>query len=270
MKKVILCPNVKRDIGLKLTHTVSELLAAEGIPTLIAPLNSDLSDLLPQADMIITFGGDGTILHAARAAAPLGVPLLGVNMGRKGFIAEFEAGDIYRIPDMILSGATLEKRMMLDVSVIRQDETVYTGFCLNDVVVGSIERAIDLEVYGDGRQILSFSGDGIVVATPTGSTAYSLAAGGPIVEPVAENIIVTPKCAHTLLAKSYVLTPERKVTVVIGSLAEKNAFLSADGGKSFTLSTGDRVVISKSSLTTSLVKLADGSFYDKISKKLGE
>ncbi len=133
-----------------------------------------------------------------------------------GFMAELEPGDIDRIPGAVLGGYDIHTRMMLDVALIRDGETILKDFALNDAVIRGLTRVVELSVYGDGQLISHFSGDGAVIASPTGSTAYSMSAGGPIVEPSAENIIITPICAHALVAKSFVLAPDRQVMAEIG------------------------------------------------------
>ncbi|MGM9521662.1 MAG: NAD(+)/NADH kinase [Oscillospiraceae bacterium] len=270
LKKTILYSNPDRDIGLAAAGQVKSILEERKIPYVICTDVDELYSAAAGAGMVITFGGDGTILHCARAVAGHRVPVLGVNLGNKGFIAELEKHEIDKIALALDGEYTLESRMMLDVSVWRLDECVYSNFALNDVVIGGIARVIDISVFGDGRPIMSFSGDGLIASTPTGSTAYSMAAGGPIVEPDAENIIITPICPHVLWARSYVLTPKRVVTVDMGRLGDKTAYLSADGSKSIPLLKGDIIEIKKSALTTKLVRITDRSFYEKVSEKLGE
>ena len=284
MKKVILCPNLVRDRNLELTMRVSGMIRECGAATVICPLfdqgaehdlatpvkTSELTKELPGADMLITFGGDGTILRAARAAAGFDVPILGVNLGDMGFMAELEPDDIGLIPAAVMGGYDIKTRMMLDVALEREGETIYSDFALNDAVIRGLTRVVELSVYGDGQLISHFSGDGAVVASPTGSTAYSMAAGGPIVEPSAENIIITPICAHVLVAKSFVLAPDRRVTVEIGCRKANPVFLSVDGGDSIPLIPGDRILIRKSAIATQLAHLANKSFYKKVSEKLGE
>ena len=270
MKKVIVFSNPDRDRDMKAAEYVSGLIERRGIPYEVCSSFSRLGSMVLGAGMVITLGGDGTILHCARAVAGCGVPLLGVNFGNKGFIAELEASEIDKVDLALEGGFTLESRMMLDVSLWRDGERIYTDFALNDVVIGGVARVIDISLYGDGRRIMSFTGDGLIAATPTGSTAYSMAAGGPIVEPDAENIIVTPICPHVLWARAYVLAPQRLVTVDMGRLGDKTAYLSSDGGQSVPLKNGDEIKISKSALTTGLVRITDRSFYEKVSRKLGE
>ncbi|MEG2097100.1 MAG: NAD(+)/NADH kinase, partial [Pseudoflavonifractor sp.] len=166
---------------------------------------------------------------------------------------------------------TVESRMMLTVRVLRDGKTVYEDLALNDAVItkGAVARIIDLAVYGDDMLISNFSGDGIIVCTPTGSTAYSMSAGGPIVEPTAENIIVTPICAHALHVRPMVLGQDRVVAAKMGRLSRKTAYLSVDGGKAVKLGGGDAVEIRKAQAKTLLVRLTGRSFYEIMNQKLG-
>lgn len=285
MDEILLCPNPGRDKNLGLTMEVYRLLVRNGHYPVVSPLFAryggycelpedvrvrPLEEELPKAKMVLVFGGDGTILYTARQAAKAGVPVLGINMGNKGFIAELERTDIDLVLKAVSGKYALESRMMLDVEVLRGGATVFSDFALNDAVVGGIARVIDLRVCGDGKKITAFAGDGIVVATPTGSTAYSMAAGGPIVEPAAENIIITPICAHALIERSFVLAPDRKVSVEVGYLGKKSAYLSVDGEDSMNLLGGDVLQIRKSEHVTRLVRVSERSFYEKVSEKLGE
>ena len=282
---IILCPNVSRDAGFEMTLDVCEMLRKCSINAVICPVfdddsdseiqpiaieTSDLEKEASSADMIITFGGDGTILRAARAASEHGVPILGVNMGGKGFMAELEIDEIDLIYLVASGKYEIESRMMLDAEVIRRGETVHRDFALNDIVVRGYNKVIDLTLCGDGHIISVFSGDGAIVATPTGSTAYSMAAGGPIVEPSAHNIIVTPICAHVLEAKPYVLVSDRRVSIEFGNKKFNPAYMSADGSERVEVQTGDIINVRKSMRSTRLVRLSNRSFYRKVSEKLGE
>lgn len=282
---ILLCPNPERDNRLELTKKVYDMLCEMGVKTAVCPVFRTYADYsfpihgmkiepvaerIGEASMMITFGGDGTILHAARMTAPKEIPILGVNMGTKGFMAELERDDLDLIAKAVRGDYTVDRRMMLDVTVWRGDKPIYSDFALNDVVIGGIAKIINLTVRGDGRLITEFSGDGLVVATPTGSTAYSMSAGGPIVEPDAENILITPICAHALIAKAFVLAPERCVTAKVGSLRGKQAFVSADGGASVNLESGDVIQVVKSKFVTNLISVSGISFYERVSEKLGE
>ena len=284
-KRIILYPNAQKDTGLCLTKKVGEMLAALGRHAVVCPMSgngveaaampagmeaSELDTELPLAEMIITLGGDGTILRAARAAAEHMVPILGVNMGGKGFLTELEAGDIKPVENAARGDYRIGSRMMLDAEVWRGNRMVYSDFALNDVVIKGDNKVIDLTLFGDDQRISRFSGDGAVVATPTGSTAYSMAAGGPIVEPGAHNIIITPICAHVLEAKSFVLVSDRRVTVAIGNRKRNSAYMSVDGGNHLNIQSGDMIRIRESEKTTRFVRLSNESFYEKVSEKLGE
>lgn len=270
MKSIVLCPNPKRDFLLETAEKVKKLLETMGAQPVLCPIDDLTSDVLKNSAAIITFGGDGTILHAARAATAYGIPILGVNLGKKGFIAELERDRLDLIGRIVSDEYTVEERMMLDVNVMRKGERVFSDCALNDVTVGGMARVISLSVYGDGRKMLDFSGDGVVFATPTGSTAYSLSAGGPLVEPDGECIVVTPICPHSLSAKPYVLNASRVVTAEVGELRRKIAYISTDGSMPLYLESGDVITVSRAERRARLIKLTDKSFYERVSEKLGD
>jgi len=231
-----------------------------------------LAQALRDADMLICFGGDGTILHAAKDANPYRIPILGVNMGSVGFMAELEHGELSLLSRLVSGRYEIEERMMLDVCVKREGRVIYSDAALNDAVLtkGAVARVLEMGVTGDRVLISSFSGDGVIIATPTGSTAYSMAAGGPIVEPSARNIIVTPICAHSLRVKPMVLDGGRTVGVRLEQGGRRSAYLSVDGGRAFKVLSGDRVEARRSGQVTRLVKLTGRSFYELLHQKLGK
>lgn len=285
--RVILSPNPFRDKGLKAARSAMRVLHGCGIETVVClPFSLDgsgqldlpeglvlgqLEEELPRADVLICFGGDGTILHAAKGANQYNVPILGVNTGSVGFMAELEQSDMSILARLASGKYEMEARMMLDVKVLRDRKLIFEEIALNDAVVtkGAVARVAELAVLSDKVLISEFSGDGVIASTPTGSTAYSMAAGGPIVEPTAENIIVTPICPHALHAKSFVLGHERVVEIRASSSSRKNVFLSVDGGRAVKLTGNDVVRISKSERKTKLIKLAGRNFYELIHQKLG-
>jgi len=284
-RKIILYTNVETDVDFEMTLKVEELLRNSGWHTVLCPFIlgevrnvempsgytfSNFEEELPSAEMIITLGGDGTILRAARTAADIGVPILGINLGGKGFMAELEANEIDLLKSLITDEYTIETRIMIDTQVLRDGEVLHSGFALNDIVIKGDNKVIDMTIYGDNQKITRFSGDGAVIATPTGSTAYSMSAGGPIVDPAAKNIIITPICAHILEARSFVLVLGRIVTVEIGFKKINPAYISIDGGSHKNIQGGDIVKVYKSERITRLVRLSDKSFYRKVSEKLGE
>ena len=283
MKNVILTPNPYRDKNFQTVRAAQQILKNVGIQTkLCLPFEVDRSydlpkDLrssrldreLPNAELVICFGGDGTILHTAKAATRRGIPILGVNIGTMGFMAELESTELDALASLAKGNYTLDNRMMLDVTIQRDRDILFHDIGLNDVVVtkGTVARIVHLEVKCDGVQAMEYGGDGLIVSTPTGSTAYSLSAGGPIVEPEAKNIIITPICPHDVVSRCIVASDKRVVTVEMVHNARRNAYLSVDGGKAVRLNMGDLVTIRKSHLETKLVRLKDRSFYDVVSAK---
>lgn len=283
MKNVIVTSNPYRDPNFETVRAAMEILSGAGIHAkLCLPFEIDracelprdlrfyrLDRELPNAELVICFGGDGTILHMAKAATRKGIPLLGVNIGTMGFMAELESTELDKLALLATNDYTLDSRRMLDVTVQRDRSIIFHDICLNDVVItkGAVARIVYLSVKCDGVQAMECGGDGVIVATPSGSTAYSLSAGGPIVEPEAENILITPICAHDVGSRCIVASDRRIVTVEMSRNARRNAYLSVDGGKALRLNMGDVATIRRSRLETKLVKLKQRSFYDVVSTK---
>lgn len=285
--KIVLSSNPYRDKGLRVALEAKRILEHAGAQTVLClpfqprkgerldlPRHVNLSMLskeLSTANLLICFGGDGTILHAARDAILYEVPIIGVNMGSVGFMAELERSELPLLASLAHGLYTTEERMMLDVKVLRGDKLISQDTALNDAVIskGSMARVAEMEVLADKVKATAITGDGVIIATPTGSTAYSMSAGGPIVEPTSRSIIVTPVCAHQLTARAMVLAPERVVSVQLPRGNRKYLYLSVDGGKAVRLTGGDRVDICQSKRSTQLVRLADRSFYQVINQKLG-
>ena len=286
MKNVILTPNPYRDKNFQTVREAVQILKNAGIqPKLCLPFEVDRSYDLPKdlrffrldrelqnVEMVICFGGDGTILHMAKAATRKGIPILGVNIGTMGFMAELESTELDKLARLAAGEFTLDSRMMLDVTVQRDRDIIFHDICLNDVVVtkGAVARIVHLQVKCDGIQAMESGGDGVIISTPTGSTAYSFSAGGPIVEPEANNIIITPICAHDVGSRCIVASDKRVVTVEMVRNARRNAYLSVDGGRAVRLNMGDVATIKKSNLETKLVRLKDRSFYDVVSAKFAK
>jgi len=283
VKKAILTPNPYRDKNFQTVREAQRVLKEAGMDVRIClPFEVDKSyelpkDLrfsrldreLPSASVVICFGGDGTILHMAKAATRHGIPILGVNIGTMGFMAELESGELHLLARLAEGDFKIDKRMMLDVTVHRDRDIIFHDICLNDAAItkGAIARIVHLSVKCDGTQAMELGGDGVIISSPTGSTAYSLSAGGPIVEPDANSILVTPICAHDVAARSLVVSEKREITVEMSPNARRNAFLSVDGGKALRMNIGDVATIRKSPLVTKLVRLKERSFYDVINMK---
>ena len=283
LKKVILCPNPYRDAQLRVAREAKRVLdevkcpnvvclpfknqeRPEGYGLTIEPLQQELRG----ADMIIAFGGDGTILHLSKTAAHKDIPVLGVNLGSLGFMAELESRELARLRGLCEGNYEIESRMMLDVSVQREGRTIYSNLALNEALIarGNVSRVIRLRIDTEQGKLMDIAADGVIVASPTGSTAYSLSAGGPVVEPTARNFIVSPICAHSVHANSYVLSPERVISVQTEKNGYKPVLLSVDGGRAFSLRSGDSVEVRRSKFDTKLVRLGKRSFCEILQKKM--
>ena len=283
LKKVILCPNPYRDKELRVAKEAKAILdevhcpnvvcipfrgseEPEGYGLEIRPLQQELRG----ADMMISFGGDGTILHLAKTAAHKDIPVLGINLGSLGFMAELEQQELHKLRQLVDRRYLVESRMMLDVCVKREGRVIYSGLALNEALIarGNVSRVIRLHIFTESGKLVDVAGDGVVVASPTGSTAYSLSAGGPVVEPTARNFVVSPICAHSVHANSYVLSPERTITVQTEATGYKPVVLSVDGGRAFSLRHGDSVEITRSRFDTKLVRLENRSFCDVLQRKM--
>ena len=283
MKRVILTSNPYRDDNFKTARSALQILKNAGIDArLCLPFEVDKSFPLPRdlrfysldrelqnAELVICFGGDGTILHMAKAATRAGLPLLGINIGTMGFMAELEPSDLEQLKRLANDDFELDGRMMLDVTVTRDREIIFHDICLNDAVItkGAVARTVYLNVECDGVQAMECGGDGVIIATPTGSTAYSLSAGGPIVEPDAQNILITPICAHDMVSRCIVASDKRVIKVNVVKNSRRNAFLSVDGGKAVRMNIGDVAIIKASPMRTKLVRLKKRSFYDVVNAK---
>lgn len=283
LKHITLMPNPYRDQGFRITQATAEILRGAGAEVKVClPFHVDRLGEIPQGmrfvtmeealrdcELLICFGGDGTILHAARMVGRRQIPLLGINTGTMGFMAELESDELELLSKVMDGSYTLDQRMLIHVAVKRNGRIIYEDEALNDAVItkGAVARVIQLTVSCDKQEAMRFDGDGVIIATPTGATAYSMSAGGPIVEPTAENIIVTSICAHAMFNRSLVLAKQRQVAVKIGRVGKRNAFLSVDGGKAFRLNGDDEVIITASNRKVNLVKVKDTSFYSIFNHK---
>ncbi len=266
--KVAVIPNPIKDRDFIQTNRLLDLLTNRGVETVCASSSENIADsnhLYENADAVIILGGDGTILCAAAECAARSIPVMGINLGRVGFMTETEQDDMEQAVDALLAkNYQLEERMMMHITL---GESEYIA--LNDCVVAKPDsQMIKAGVFADGEQITEYIADGVIIATPTGSTGYSLSAGGPVADPTTEMFLATPICAHTLKARPAVLSPERKVTVQLLEGANCKAELTVDGVVCQTLSVGDEVVIQRHNDTLKLIKFGQQSFYDILTAKL--
>ena len=230
-------------------------------------------ELFDRCDMALTIGGDGTIIHAAVYAAPRNKPLLGINMGRLGFVAELEANELDMLSRLSDGDYTIEKRMMLRV-LHRNSGGESEYFAMNDAVIsrGSLSRLIDIDVSlaEERGYICHYRADGLIISTPTGSSAYSLAAGGPVVEPTMKCILMTPVCSHSLFARPVVFSHYSELSVSASCDDDTEVFLTVDGIKTVTLAHDDTLLISEAAVDTEFIKLKDKSFYRVLNDKFTE
>lgn len=281
MKTVYVHPNEQKPGIREAVAEVCAILRRRDIRVLLSsayydPALEDVEYLfareaVPLADLVISLGGDGTMLRLAHVAARFGVPIIGVNLGHVGFMTELERDEIALIDRLLDGGFTCDERMMLHLTVERRGRQVFEYDALNDVAIirgNPLFHVIHMDIEADGTRVAAFSGDGLVVATPTGSTAYSLSAGGPIVEPSTENIVITPVCAHGFQPGSFVFSGERRIAVRAACNHDVEIFVSGDGDENFELKPGDVVKIEKSKLRTRLVRVKGRSFYHILQQKL--
>ncbi len=221
-------------------------------------------------DVIIVLGGDGTMLGVARLVGDKGVPILGVNLGGLGFITEVNRDEIFDAVDKALAGScSIEERIMLTAVVHRHGERIADFVVLNDVVInkGALARIIDLETYINNSYVTTFKADGLIISTPTGSTAYSLSAGGPILYPTLNSIVLTPICPHTLTNRPIVLPDDVAIEIVLRSESE-DVFLTLDGQVGFSLKKNDTVEVKKSVFTTKLLMPCERDYFQILRTKL--
>ncbi len=226
---------------------------------------------MSKAQLLVVLGGDGTLLNVVRRYSDWGLPILGVNLGKLGFLTEIELQDMFSSMELILSGDyEVQERMLLRVGVKRGEGYIRDLRALNEVVIGkgAFSRMLELHIAVDGQYLDPLPADGVIVATPTGSTAYSLSAGGPIVDPDIGVILLTPICPHSLHARPMVISPNSMVHVRVQAQHE-DIFLTIDGQESFPIELGDQVVVSRAEEVARFVKVSDNGFFDVLRKKLG-
>lgn len=279
---IAICPNPFRDSELKYTRQAAEMLRAAGYETAVCPVFAeDAPQMIPEdikattldavrsrCSIVVVIGGDGTILSAARQLHNADIPILGVNLGSKGFMAALEPEHMRLIVKAAAGEYRISRRMMLDIELERGGEIIYRDKALNDVVLHGYGDCIRLTAWCAGDRIISFSGDGIILSTPTGSTGYSMSAGGPIVEPEASAIIVSPICAHMMSARSYVLSASHDVSVLAEKLHGRRAYISVDGNSVMDLANGDLLRVRRSERCILMADMGLKSFFDLAFEKL--
>ena len=279
--KIALMPNLTRKEALSVTQGICKSLANLGAGYCFLPeYKSDFEsteavflteeEALSTCDAVIAVGGDGSIIHAAKTAAKYKKPILGVNAGRLAFMAGLEDNELHLLSRLIEGDYSLDKRLMLKVNVLSGDEVVSTDYCVNDCLVTNEEkqRMSEIDVSLGGSCFNSYLCDGVLVATPTGSTAYSLSAGGPIVDPELESILMTPICPHSLVGRSLVFRPN--AVIGVSSAEDVTLCLSADGAEPQKIEPGCRAEISRAEFTADFIRIKSENFIDILYRKLAQ
>ncbi|MCZ6527696.1 MAG: NAD(+)/NADH kinase [Candidatus Dadabacteria bacterium] len=245
---------VEKELGKKIRH----------------PNSIDRREIPKLVDVILVFGGDGTFLGVAREACKYGTPILGINLGGLGFLTEVTVDELYPMMERIIDGDyEVEDRQMLITSIRRGKKNIGTYEVLNDVVInkGALARIIDLSIYIEDSHVTTYKADGIILATPTGSTAYSLSAGGPIVHPGIPVTIITPICPHTLTNRPLVVSSEMKVEIIV-TTQEPDTYLTLDGQIGVRLKTGDLIEVKRTDTSVKLIKSPFRDFFSILKTKL--
>ncbi len=281
MKEIGIIPNWHKNNTTLVVDKITAFFNQRSIPLIVvggdradfyskSSLAEQLAELQGKLEMIIVVGGDGTILRVARDLACWDVPVLGINLGHKGFLAEIEVEQMERFLEYVSTGQyAYQERMMLEARLYRGEEELEDYLALNDIVVarGPFSRNIKVDSFINNDFMESYSGDGIIVATPTGSTAYSLSAGGPIVNPTMELFVITPICPHSLYNRSVIVNGDDKMILRVDS-RQVQVVLTVDGQVRFALEDNDQIIVSKARQKVRLVCFHENSFYRFLHQKL--
>lgn len=285
MKKFALLTNYSKDKRLVYTRMIKTYITENGgsywIPRYISEPDKDgdqrydFSDMPQDIECVLVLGGDGTLLQAARELLQRHIPLLGINLGTLGFLTSAEKSELPKCLDSVLDDScSIDERMMLEGVAYHGSEKIQMNIALNDVIIAraGFSRLVELKIYVNGELLSIYNADGIIVSTPTGSTGYSLSAGGPIIFPQTDVIVITPICPHSLQARSLVVSGEDRIMIEIGrrrKTQKEEAMVTFDGRSAQELETGDRIEIYKAQETTQLIRLKGRSFYQALQNKIG-
>lgn len=281
MKHFIIITNREKDPELEVTKRVESFLMQRGCTCSIYSEERSSGQWIQKpaerkASGILVLGGDGTLLKAAEGASCTGIPVLGINLGTMGYLAEVERSNLEQALAKLVEGDyVVEERMMLSGQVLRQGEVLEDTCALNDITItrnGHLQMLF-FQIFVNGRLLKEYHADGIILATPTGSTGYNMSAGGPIVEPGAKLILLTPICPHTLQTRSVILRAEDEIAIRVkerGGREKQDMEVCFDGSKNLSLCPGDEVRISRSPRVTPIIKLSEASFLEVLHRKLSE
>ncbi|MDD6021220.1 MAG: NAD(+)/NADH kinase [Acutalibacteraceae bacterium] len=281
--KIAIKPNLTRENAFNVTQNVFSELKKLGADIVFSDeFKNELSqlgaDFLPDeelysiCDIMIAIGGDGTIIHSAYKCAKHGKKILGINAGRLAFMAGIEEQELHLLKNLINGEYETDIRMMLMAQLYEDDKLVDTNYCINDVVIarGTAMRMCDIMVKCDGKPVNDYYADGIIVSTPTGSTAYALSAGGPVIDPTIESISLTPICTHSLFSRSLIFKPTSVLEVCVKNTEIGRPLLSCDGCNSIDLKEHSKIIIKKADVSAQFIRLKSDTFIDVLSQKLAQ
>lgn len=284
--KIAILPNLsKKDADIYAQKLIKKVLSLGSKPMMLEKqgkyfndnnikIYKEMDELISDCDTVITIGGDGTIIHKAKYAAKFSKPILGLNLGRVGFVAELEKTEIDEIKNLVEGKYEIENRAMLYVNVTNKIDSfdIKEFYALNDVVISksAYSGVVDLNVFLNGNKMNRYIADGIIFSTPTGSTAYSLSAGGPIIEPKLDCILLTPICQHSMLSRSVIFNRESKIDINTRLRRKDEVFLSVDGRDTTLINDNNTVSISLSDTKVKLIKLKKYNFYEVLDQKFSK
>ncbi|MBR6514270.1 MAG: NAD(+)/NADH kinase [Clostridia bacterium] len=262
--RIVVIPNKQKDKDFIYTNKLTALL--DNYECSYSICLDDGATASAEADLYIVLGGDGSIMRASHRAARLGIPILSVNLGRIGYMAELEKDELHLIDSFFSGNFHIEERMMLSVKTPDGSEYI----ALNDAVLsnGRVSKLVSFSLYSNGQYLTRYNADGIIIATPTGSTAYSMAAGGPVVDPGVECLIATPVCAHSLNCRPVILSGKNELMIKNETERDIPMFITVDGGDNLEIKNSESVIIKRSDTFTKLVRIKDECFYRTLSKKM--
>ncbi len=267
--KILIIPNKTKENAISYADKVAKRLSELNVETHVefSAKEAYYSGIMQSCNVIIVLGGDGSILRTAKYASELGIPILGINFGKIGYMADGDFGIIDELNRLLTGEYTVEERMMLKCRVSGIDEDHYA---LNDFVIahGTVSRVVSLSLSCDGEALYTYDCDGIIAATPTGSSAYSMSAGGAIIDPALDCLLITPICPHSLGARQLVFSPDSVLTVINESDRSKLVYLTVDGDKNIQLQCGQTVTIRRAERKTKIIRFNCDSFACNLSKKM--
>ncbi len=261
--KFLLMPNYGKENTEETATKVCDYLISEEQEVYVSDENIDLS-IIRNYDIVVAIGGDGTIIRALKAASVYRKPVIGINTGRLGFLASIEKYDIEKLSAIIEKKYTVENRLMLEILINNE-----SFFAINDVVVskGAISKIVDIDLFANDAFIQSFRGDGVICSTPTGSTAYSMSSGGPIVDPMLRSFIITPICPHSLISRSFVFEASKRIVFAPAKTNSNDIYITIDGNQNFKI-TDETIEIKKASKSAMLISLNSSNHFELINNKL--